>query len=71
MKSMLYDSPINAERPAFKPIKQEPADFSDLADLTIDSEDDMENLITFGDHHPVLVAPSTRSSTASPMDVAT
>eukprot|EP01050_Picozoa_sp_SAG11_P041350 SAG11_NODE_18485_length_489_cov_6.076923_1_plen_105_part_10 len=57
----------SAERPAFKPIKQEPVDYSDMADLTIDSDDDMD--IHFGDH-PVLVAPSTtRSSTASPMDV--
>eukprot|EP01050_Picozoa_sp_SAG11_P010587 SAG11_NODE_1068_length_5979_cov_9.282653_7_plen_368_part_00 len=58
---------VGADRPAFRPIKEEPIDFTDLSDLTIDTDDDME--ITFGDH-PVLVAPSTtRSSTASPMDV--
>eukprot|EP01050_Picozoa_sp_SAG11_P017179 SAG11_NODE_2445_length_3351_cov_4.245695_1_plen_151_part_00 len=56
-----------ADRPAFKPIKEEPVDFTYLSDLTLDSEDDMD--IHFGDH-PFLVAPSTtRSSTASPMDV--
>eukprot|EP01050_Picozoa_sp_SAG11_P006695 SAG11_NODE_530_length_8718_cov_12.724910_1_plen_253_part_00 len=47
-----------ADRPTLRPIKEEPIDFTDLSDLTIDSDDDME--ITFGDHQPVLVAHLTR-----------
>eukprot|EP01050_Picozoa_sp_SAG11_P027542 SAG11_NODE_7017_length_1207_cov_3.635379_1_plen_250_part_10 len=51
-----------ADRPAFRPIKEEPIDFTDLSDLTIDSDDDID--ITFGDHQPVFVAPSKSRSAA-------
>eukprot|EP01050_Picozoa_sp_SAG11_P002180 SAG11_NODE_106_length_16423_cov_51.220840_11_plen_178_part_00 len=51
-----------ADRPAFRPIKEEPIDFTDLSDLTIDSDDDID--ITFGDHQLVLVAPSKSRSAA-------